>query len=715
MRKNMLRYAPIALLILSSCVDSSETDPGLTEKVTSDGARILRSESGRLTGPSTDAPLTVATDYLLFHVGMSTDRELMVVSQSTSDNGVTHVRLAQVVDGLRVQGAYAKVAVSSRGEVIQVIENLAQSSGAVLPARIGAGDALRTTMDELGYEGRPGLRRVQGNTAVFERTPELYRSPTVERVAFLGDDDLLHTGFLVETWSLKENQLNHTLVDGNGLVVSTELRTNNDSYNVFIEDPGKGPQTVVNGPASGDANSPAGWLGTGAHTTVNITGNNVNAYLDTDASNTADSGGTAVTNGNFLTAADLTVQPNTTGNKAVAVQNLFYFNNIVHDALYAHGFNEANLNFQINNFGKGGAGNDPVLAEAQDGSGTNNANFSTPNDGSSPRMQMYLWSGNTPTALVTVSGVTYYGYGSAFGTALTASGVTGALALYNDGTGVASDGCEASKSTLSGKIALIDRGTCDFTVKVLNAQNAKAVGVIIANNVDGGAFAPGGTSIKVRIPSAMVSLADGTTLKTKVGTSTNLKKNPAPAIQLDGDVDGDIVFHEYGHGLTWRMIGSMSGKLAGAIGEGASDVVAFLLNQDDVIGEYAYGNTLGIRRYPYAGYPLTYSAVTGSEVHNDGEIYAGAMWRVLDQYKAAGLGYADLLHDFVDGMNYTPATPAYEDMRDGMLQAVGSSSRACLIWKGFAGSGIGVGADGTITASGTVKITESFTVPSTCP
>jgi hypothetical protein len=38
----------------------------------------------------------------------------------------------------------------------------------------------------------------------------------------------------------------------------------------------------------------------------------------------------------------------------------------------------------------------------------------------------------------------------------------------------------------------------------------------------------------------------------------------------DGDLDADIVFHEYGHGLTWRMIGGMSGPLAGAIGEGAS-------------------------------------------------------------------------------------------------------------------------------------------------
>ncbi len=163
------------------------------------------------------------------------------------------------------------------------------------------------------------------------------------------------------------------------------------------------------------------------------------------------------------------------------------------------------------------------------------------------------------------------------------------------------------------------------------------------------------------------------------------------------------------------MIGGMSGKLAGAIGEGASDVTAFLSNGDDVVGEYAYGDPLGIRRYPYSGYPLTYSKVTGAEVHDDGEIYAAAMWRVLQNYLAAGLTAGDLFGDFVNGMNYTPANPEYEDMRDGMLQATAGTGRECLIWKGFAASGIGVGAVRKVSPSGTVTIVESFAVPATCP
>ena len=64
----------------------------------------------------------------------------------------------------------------------------------------------------------------------------------------------------------------------------------------------------------------------------------------------------------------------------------------MHDMSYQYGFDEAAGNFQQSNLGRGGKGNDYVIADAQDGSGSNNANFATPADGSNPRMQMYLFS-----------------------------------------------------------------------------------------------------------------------------------------------------------------------------------------------------------------------------------------------------------------------------------------------------------------------------------
>ncbi|MCP9495535.1 MAG: M36 family metallopeptidase [Pyrinomonadaceae bacterium MAG19_C2-C3] len=72
--------------------------------------------------------------------------------------------------------------------------------------------------------------------------------------------------------------------------------------------------------------------------------------------------------------------------------SLFYFNNLMHDYMYSIGFTENLFNFQQDNFGKGGAGKDAVSAQVQDGSGTNNANFGTPADGGTPRMQMFLFT-----------------------------------------------------------------------------------------------------------------------------------------------------------------------------------------------------------------------------------------------------------------------------------------------------------------------------------
>ena len=79
-----------------------------------------------------------------------------------------------------------------------------------------------------------------------------------------------------------------------------------------------------------------------------------------------------------------------------AVTQMFYVMNRYHDELYKRGWVESAFNFQHNNFGRGGAGNDRVSSEGQDSGGTNNANFSTPADGGRGRMQMYIWTGPTP-------------------------------------------------------------------------------------------------------------------------------------------------------------------------------------------------------------------------------------------------------------------------------------------------------------------------------
>jgi|GEM_PF-2194963 len=159
--------------------------------------------------------------------------------------------------------------------------------------------------------------------------------------------------------------------------------------------PTDGRTTVAN--PDNAAASPFGWHDTNGIAGAEFTttqGNNVHAYTDTDANNTPDAGsspdGGAGLSFNF--PLDLTQAPSTY--RPAAVTNLFFWNNVIHDILHHHGFTTAAGNFQVNTYGAGGTGNDGVNAEAQDGSGTNNANFSTPADGSRPRMQMYV--GTTP-------------------------------------------------------------------------------------------------------------------------------------------------------------------------------------------------------------------------------------------------------------------------------------------------------------------------------
>ncbi|MGE0126762.1 MAG: M36 family metallopeptidase [Blastocatellales bacterium] len=138
------------------------------------------------------------------------------------------------------------------------------------------------------------------------------------------------------------------------------------------------------------------WAGQAA---AGLTSNNVDAYLDRDSdSNQPDQPRLMAADGNFSFPIDFTQQPATENNQKAAQVNLFYWINRYHDILYAYGFDEAAGNFQTNNFGLGqpGTGNDAIRAEAQDGSGTNNANFSTPRDGSPGRVQMFLWTTANP-------------------------------------------------------------------------------------------------------------------------------------------------------------------------------------------------------------------------------------------------------------------------------------------------------------------------------
>lgn len=518
-----------------------------------------------------------------------------------------------------------------------------------------------------------------------------------------------------------------------------------------IESPAFGNLSTVTNPwLLAGANNPAitnGWHFDGT-TEYNLTrGNNVRAYDDRPNANTPgnwDTSSTALPSLTFAKVPNFALDPGTY--TRAATTNLFYLNNYIHDVIYQYGFDEPSRNFQVTNMGRGGNGNDPVNAEAQDnvaGPG-NNANMATPADGASPRMQMYLWNYapspicrvNTPASIAG----DYFAVESAFSTAnkLAAVGpITANAVLYNDdAAGTIHNGCVTAANNVTGKIALIYRGVCasGFVQKVKNAQLSGAVAVIMINNVPGNPITMGGTDNTITIPAVMVSDVDGATMLTQIANNENITLASGGVIpKRDGDYDNGIVAHEFTHGISNRLTGTGSGCLGNAEqgGEGWSDYFALMLTQNWAtttladstkkrpMGNYAISYPAtgpGIRNYPYctniAVNPLTYAnlgvAPIGTEVHNIGEVWCMALWEMTwslikqtgtidpNIYNANGTaGNVVALRLVTMGMKLQPCSPGFLNARDAILKAdsiLYNSVHKCAIWAAFAKRGMGVSA-----------------------
>lgn len=126
-------------------------------------------------------------------------------------------------------------------------------------------------------------------------------------------------------------------------------------------------------------------------------------------------------------------------------------------------------------------------------------------------------------------------------------GVTGNLAYVNDGVaaaggGTVNDGCEPlAAGSLTGLVALVDRGLCAFTVKSKNAQNAGAIGVVVANNVSAGFPGMGGADPTVTIVSVGITQASGNALKADLGLgAVNVTVVADASLGLQGTLDGFV-------------------------------------------------------------------------------------------------------------------------------------------------------------------------------
>jgi uncharacterized repeat protein (TIGR01451 family) len=349
----------------------------------------------------------------------------------TPHNGMRTVVWQQQVDGIPVFEALLISHVTRNDELVNIGSqfvpdpNLAASHGTpnrallIQAPNITAQEAVAISARNIGEDVNVNLISVAGPAADSPEKNQNFRAPFLNgeaeaRLTWLPmDRNSLRLCWDVTLVSHARGEMYRVLVDAEtGAVQIRNCLTNylqDASYRVFTSDspspfspglptPGTTQpplisRTLVTTPGLDLNASPAGWINDGGNETL---GNNVDAHTDANNDNLPDlprPQGSPFRVFDF--PMDLTTQNPTAYSQAAVVQ-LFYWNNFMHDKLYELGFTEAAGNFQSNNFGRGGFGNDAVQADAQDGGGFNNANFSTPPDGSSGRMQMYIFNGPTP-------------------------------------------------------------------------------------------------------------------------------------------------------------------------------------------------------------------------------------------------------------------------------------------------------------------------------
>ncbi|WP_299121911.1 T9SS-dependent M36 family metallopeptidase [uncultured Winogradskyella sp.] len=725
--------------------------------------------------------------------------ELVVTDTYYSENtDLTQVYVNQTYQGIRIFNAISSIAVKdnkvfyySNRFVNNISDRISSTSPSFSPT-----SAIQKVATQLELDGLQNIEELERdvNRYVFSNSGISSENIPIELVyvkqgesLILAWDMIIYAKDNKHWWSVRVNAVTNEIIEYNDLILtctfekdhnhsehtsqldyndlftsSNSILVDGSSYNVYplpLESPNHGPRQIVTEPANPNA-SPFGWHDDdgilGADYTI-ARGNNVWAKEDIDGNNSRVSfsaDGTALLNFDF--PLDFNLSP--LDNQEAAITNLFYLNNMMHDIWFQHGFDESSGNFQKTNYSGLGIGDDFVFADAQDGSGFNNANFGTPPDGSNPRMQMFLWSppgvGVSDRVEIqngSLAGL-YDGVSAAFGAQLSSTPLTSSLILATDSGTDIYDACEAitNPGPLNGNIAVLRRGTCEFGVKVLAVENAGAIAAIVVNNEPGDpiVMGPGAVGNSVSIPSIMLPQDTGEALIAALINGESITASllgPDLTDFIDGDFDNGIIAHEYGHGISNRLTGgpSAAGCLQNneQMGEGWSDWFGLMITMtaadlpDDGrgIGTFAISQPTtggGIRpaRYTanFSENSFTYNASnTLAQPHGIGFVWATALWDLTwayidkygfdsDLYNGNG-GNNKVMKLVIDGLKLQPCGPGFVDGRDALLAADMATTGGvdqCLIWEIFAARGLGFGAQQGDANNRSDQI-EDFTLPPT--
>ena len=363
---------------------------------------------------------------------------ITITHQHTSSvSGINHIYLRQAINGIGVYGTESSIHTDASGKTIVTHNNFKKNLSNTITSNspsLAASEAIQavasrmnysiSNLQVIAYEGGPSKKTLFNGGSISENEIPAkllynYSKKTGTRITWelsiketTGSDwwnfqvdavtgEILHK----ENWTVScnilgdhnthnhsnnpklENKITDPLSQSTAIAASA-MAGNYNVYPMPVESPNYGARALVANPDNAIA-SPFGWHDTDGSAGPEYTitrGNNTHAYEDGDNPGYSPEGGAGLL---FDFPINETYS-NADQSEDAVITNLFYWNNIIHDVVYQYGFDEASGNFQENNYGNGGAGSDYVNAEAQDGSGTCNANFGTPADGGNPTMQMYV-------------------------------------------------------------------------------------------------------------------------------------------------------------------------------------------------------------------------------------------------------------------------------------------------------------------------------------
>jgi hypothetical protein len=521
------------------------------------------------------------------------------------------------------------------------------------------------------------------------------------------------------------------------------------------------------------------WIAPGATETI---GNNVETYLDLfGTANTATDGYGPTAPPSDPPAGDFRAQITAPGqflhthtpdaNTALAearqgsIQQLFYNINFLHDWYYDSGFTEAARNAQNDNYGRGGLAADSVMGEVQDFSGFSNANMSTPADGGRPRMQMYVFP--SPSNVLDIQAPGSIAAKRNIGVSMSGPqtfDITADIVRATWNNSPAGTCAVTNAAALNGKIAMFDFDNaegagCTFSTKISRLTTTTSAVAILMDYTSAAATSVanliGFNTASVK-PFATISFNSAAPIKSELAVPNAVTARLYRAPDRDGAVDNQIVFHEWGHYLSNRLVANSAGLSTNhsrGMGEGWGDFSAMMLTvrSNDTAtpsnatwnGAYALatyatsgvnfsgtanqGYYFGIRRYPYSTdmsiNPLTFKHITNgvalpvgppvafgasgasnSEVHNTGEVWTTMLWEC----------YASLLRDtqganprltfdqaqdrmkqyLVASLSMTPSAPTFTEARDAVLAAAYATDAVDYyeFWAAYAKRGAGTGA-----------------------